>query len=95
MGNVLSQYHGLQSGFAAGELPGSSSLCGMLFQGSVERRLATWKSVCLPLGGKVTLIQAMLSNLLVYYMSLLKCPMSVENMLEKLGRDFLSQGRES
>lgn len=45
-------------------------------------------------GGRITLIQAVLSNLSVYNVSLFKCPMLVLNRLEKLQRNFLWQGNE-
>lgn len=61
----------------------------------VERRLVGWKVKFLSIGGRIILIQAVLSNLPVYFMLLYRCPMSVVNRLEKLRRDFLWQGNES
>lgn len=43
----------------------------------VERRLAIWKEKYLSVGGRVTLIQAVFSNLPIYFMFLFKCSMSV------------------
>lgn len=61
----------------------------------VEHKLASWKAKYLSLGGRITLIQLSLSNLLIYYMSFSKCRTSIVNRIERLERDFLSQGRDS
>lgn len=37
----------------------------------IERKLSIWKSKFLSLGGRITLIKAAFSNLLVYFISLL------------------------
>lgn len=54
----------------------------------VEHRLTGWKAEYLSIGGRITLIQIVLSNLLIYHMSLFKCPVSIVNELEKLRMDF-------
>lgn len=43
-------------------------------------------------GGKVTLIQSVLSIIPIYFMSIHKIPLSVANRIEKLQRDFLWNG---
>jgi len=60
--------------------------------GKIERRLASWKRMCLSKGGRVTLIKSTLSNLSMYFISLFPIPTSVANRIEKLHRDFLWGG---
>ncbi|CAL8989771.1 unnamed protein product [Prunus brigantina] len=60
----------------------------------VQRRLQKWKRAFLSRGGRLTLIQAVLSSIPTYYMSLFKMPASVVNKLEKLMRSFLWEGVE-
>eukprot|EP00268_Persea_americana_P058902 TRINITY_DN7173_c0_g1_i2.p1 TRINITY_DN7173_c0_g1~~TRINITY_DN7173_c0_g1_i2.p1 ORF type:complete len:258 (-),score=28.56 TRINITY_DN7173_c0_g1_i2:2111-2884(-) len=45
------------------------------------------------MGGRITLIKSMMTNLPMYYLSILNCPISVINKIEKLQWDFLWQGR--
>ena len=79
--------------------PGSvnKSMWNPIVEG-VENRLALWKANYLSIGGRLALIKSVLSNLLLYFMSLFKCPISVINRIEKLKRDFLwhwrSNGKE-
>ena len=54
----------------------------------VETKLSTWKTSYLSLGGRITLIKALMGNLPIYFMSILKCPISVISRIEKLQRDF-------
>lgn len=58
----------------------------------VNRRLAGWKKSYISLGGRITLIKAVLSNVPVYYMSLFKMPIKVSWELKKCQRDFLWEG---
>lgn len=44
---------------------------------------------------RITLIKSVLANFQIYFMSLYKCPMSIVNRIERLGRDFLCQGRDA
>ena len=60
----------------------------------LEKRLALWKAKYLYLGGRITLIKSVLSNLPLYFLSLFKCPVEIINPIEKLQRDFLWQGFE-
>ena len=57
-----------------------------------RRRLATWKRQYISKGGRVTLIRSTLSNLPIYFMSLLRIPSLVCKRLEKIQRDFLWGG---
>ncbi|KAM2004953.1 hypothetical protein FF1_000090 [Malus domestica] len=58
----------------------------------VELRLQGWKKAFLSRGGRLTLIQAVLGSLPVYYMSLFKVPCGVIRKLEKLMNGFLWEG---
>ena len=61
----------------------------------VERKLSTWRASYLSLGGRITLIKAVLGNLPIYFMSILKCPVSVINIIKKFQREFLWHGRSA
>lgn len=61
----------------------------------VKKRLQKWKKVCLSKGGRLTLIQAVLSSIPIYYMSLFKMPICIAKYVEKLMRDFLWEGMDS
>ena len=52
----------------------------------VAKRLAGWKKALLSRGGRVTLIQSILTALPIYYLSLFKAPLGVIHKLEKLMR---------
>ena len=54
--------------------------------------LFPWKKAFLSRGGRLTLIQSVLSSLLIYYLSLFKAPISVITTLEKIMRDFFWEG---
>ncbi|VVA41200.1 PREDICTED: RNA-directed DNA polymerase, partial [Prunus dulcis] len=58
----------------------------------VENRLQKWKRACLSKGGRLTMIQAVLCSIPIYYMSLFRIPIGVANRIEKLMRDFLWEG---
>jgi hypothetical protein len=58
----------------------------------VEKRLDGWKKAFLSKGGRLTLIQAVLSSLPTYYMSLFKIPVSVAKRMESMMRNFLWEG---
>ncbi|KAL4388066.1 hypothetical protein GQ457_09G011730 [Hibiscus cannabinus] len=52
-------------------------------------RLAGWKSKLLSLGGRIALVNSVLSNLPVYYMSLFLMPKAVSNRLNKMIAFFI------
>jgi hypothetical protein len=58
----------------------------------IERQLASWIRLYLSKGGMITLIKSIISNLPMYFMSLIPLPSSVANCIEKLQRDFLWGG---
>lgn len=60
----------------------------------MEKRLTIWKVKYLSFGGHITLSKSALPNLLVYFLSLFKCPSSVAKWMKRLLKDFLWSGRE-
>ncbi|MFS7958360.1 putative RNA-directed DNA polymerase [Helianthus anomalus] len=57
-----------------------------------EARLSLWKASMLSIGGRVTLIKAVLESIPNYYLSLFKAPASVLNGLEAIIKRFLWGG---
>ena len=60
----------------------------------MEKKLSLWKAKYLSLSGRITLIQAALTNHPIYFMSIFKCSVEIINHIEKLRRDFLWHGKE-
>ena len=58
----------------------------------MNKKLATWKSRLLSIGGRITLIKASLSNLPIYYMSLYPIPKGVIDKMVSIQRRFLWGG---
>ena len=58
----------------------------------VAKRLDGWKKAFLSRGGRLTLIQSVLSSPPIYYLSLFKAHMKVITSLEKLMRNFFWEG---
>ena len=58
----------------------------------LRKRLALWKRQYISKGGRLTLIRSTLSNMLIYYMSILCMLRSVRLRLEQIQRDFLWGG---
>ncbi|KAJ0788573.1 putative RNA-directed DNA polymerase [Helianthus annuus] len=59
-----------------------------------QKRLSSWKAQSFSIGGRITLIKAVLESLPIYYFSLFKAPVKVVNKLESLMRRFLWAGKE-
>ena len=57
-----------------------------------RRRLAMWKRQYISKRGRATLIRSTLSNLPIYFMSLLHLPSSVRRRLEQIQKDLLLRG---
>ncbi|GJV97932.1 hypothetical protein Tco_1549509 [Tanacetum coccineum] len=49
-----------------------------------KARLSTWKANLLSIGGRLTLIKAVLESVGIYYMSIFKCPETVLHEIERL-----------
>ncbi|XP_077252938.1 uncharacterized protein LOC143892304 [Tasmannia lanceolata] len=60
----------------------------------IERRLDSWKRNLVSKGGRLTLIKAVLANILICQLSLFKCPMHVVKRIEQIQRRFLWGGSE-
>ncbi|GKB32197.1 RNA-directed DNA polymerase, eukaryota, reverse transcriptase zinc-binding domain protein [Tanacetum coccineum] len=57
-----------------------------------QKRLSSWKSKSLSIGGRLTLIKSILGSLRVYYFSTFKAPLEVINKLKGLRRKFFWGG---
>lgn len=75
-------------GFMVGANPRRSSTWIPLIK-SLEKRLWGWKNKFISFGGRVILINAVLSSLLVYYLSFYKAPEKVLNRIIQIQRSFL------
>ncbi|KAJ0836378.1 putative RNA-directed DNA polymerase [Helianthus annuus] len=53
-----------------------------------DRRLSTWKASVLSVGGRLTLLKAVMETLPTYYFSLYKAPVAIINKLEARRRSF-------
>ncbi|KAI3507508.1 hypothetical protein L1887_22495 [Cichorium endivia] len=54
-----------------------------------KSKLSKWKSKMMSFGGRLTLVNSVLSSLPLYYFSLFKAPKKVINSLESIRRNFL------
>lgn len=59
-----------------------------------QKKLALWKANYLSLGGGITMIEAALSNLPIYFLSLFRIPKGVAEDIERMQRNFLWKGKE-
>ncbi|KAK1276124.1 hypothetical protein QJS04_geneDACA004080 [Acorus gramineus] len=57
-----------------------------------ERRLAGWRGKLLSWGGWLTLLQAVLSNLPTFYLSVFRIPVGVVEHMDRIRRRFLWRG---
>jgi hypothetical protein len=60
--------------------------------GKIGHKLAGWKKLYLSKGGRLMLLETMLSSLPIYFLSLFQIPFSVARRFEMLQRDFLWGG---
>lgn len=58
----------------------------------MAKKLASWKSKMLSIGGRITLIKSSLTNLPVYFMSIFPIPKGVIEKINKIIRAFLWSG---
>lgn len=56
---------------------------------NLKNKLVSWKSQQLSLGGRLALLNSMLSNLLVFIMSTYLIPKSVIKMIDSIRKGFL------
>ncbi|KAL5575095.1 hypothetical protein UlMin_016794 [Ulmus minor] len=75
-------------GLPLGGNPNSAEFWNPVIE-KVSKRLDGWKKAFLSKGGRLTLIQSVLSSIPIYYMSLFKMPRVVAASLEKMMREFL------
>ncbi|KAK1318767.1 hypothetical protein QJS10_CPB04g01215 [Acorus calamus] len=61
----------------------------------MERRLEGWKGRLLSMGGRITLLQAVLSSMPIFFLSMFRLPVVVEKRLETIRRRFLWCGANS
>lgn len=64
------------------------------FVSRIDRYLAGWKARLLSTGGRLTLVNAVLSSLPVYYMSAMLLPKTVTEAIDSRRRSFLWTGEE-
>uniref|UniRef100_A0A2N9HNB3 Reverse transcriptase domain-containing protein n=1 Tax=Fagus sylvatica TaxID=28930 RepID=A0A2N9HNB3_FAGSY len=58
----------------------------------IERRLASWQTLYLSKGGRLTLLKSTLASLPTYFLSLFTIPVSVAQRIEKIQRPFFGEG---
>lgn len=75
-------------GIPVGENPRRASTL-QPFIDNIKARLTNWRSRQLSIGGRLTLINTVLSSLPLYFFSFYKAPKKVLEMLERLQRRFL------
>ncbi|KAK1256826.1 hypothetical protein QJS04_geneDACA024624 [Acorus gramineus] len=61
----------------------------------MEKRLEGWAGKRLSWGGRLTLLQTVMANLPIFYMSLFRIPIGIANRMEMLRRRFLRSGADS
>ncbi|KAK1436726.1 hypothetical protein QVD17_02508 [Tagetes erecta] len=60
-----------------------------------DRRLALWKSTSLSIGGRLTLLKAVMETIPTYYFSIYKAPVKILDILEAKRRRFLWNATDS
>jgi hypothetical protein len=61
----------------------------------IEKRLQSWKGSLLSLGGRVTLLNSVLSAIPMYWMSVYRLPAKIRHKIDKIRRKFLWHGGNS
>ena len=73
-------------------LPLGGNSCRKMFWESevrkVRKMLDWWKRSFLSRGGRLSLVESVLSSMSIYFLSLFKIPVSVAKEIESLMRDF-------
>ncbi|XP_071728977.1 uncharacterized protein [Rutidosis leptorrhynchoides] len=57
-----------------------------------KKKLAVWKGRCLSFRGRLVMVNAVISNLPLHYMSIYKAPIAIIKQLESFRRNFLWGG---
>lgn len=81
-------------GLPVGGKPRSKRFWAPVVEG-IERRLEGWSCRYLSLGGRLTLIKSVISNLSIYYLSIFEMAIGVGKKIEQLFRNFLWGDREA
>ncbi|GKV33735.1 hypothetical protein SLEP1_g42199 [Rubroshorea leprosula] len=89
VGNILFKYLGIPVGANPKRLDTWSPVIDCL-----RRKLSSWRSDSLSFGGRIILLNAVLSSIPVYFFSTLKAPKKVTNLLSLIQRRFLWGGSE-
>ena len=61
----------------------------------IEKKLQTWKGSLLSLGGRVTLLNSVLSAIPLYWLSIYRLPVKIRHKIDKIRRKFLWHGGNS
>lgn len=76
----------------AGRRPRRQDWEGIILK--IRRRLASWKMLHLSLGGRLTLMNSVLSTIPTYWMSIFRMPCWVIKKNDRIRRDFLWSGHD-
>jgi hypothetical protein len=60
-----------------------------------KKKLQGWKGKLLSIGGRVTLLNSVLSSIPIYWMSVYRLPVNVRHSIDKLRKQFLWYGDNS
>lgn len=80
-------------GMPLGGSPKSESFWNPIIE-CIDRKLHSWQHSYISKGGRLTLIQVVLSNLPTYYLSLFRAPVAVCKSIERKWRNFLWEGTD-
>lgn len=58
----------------------------------IENRLQTWKGSLLSLGGRVTLLNSVLSAIPIYWLSIYRLPVNIRSKIDRIRKKFLWAG---
>ena len=62
---------------------------GQILIDKIEKRLQGWKGSLLSLGGRVTLLNSVLSAIPLYWLSIYRLPAKIRHKIDKIRRKFL------
>lgn len=67
----------------------------VMVQNKFQKRLTLWRQKSLSFGGRICLVNSVLTSLPLFYLSLFKIPTSIANKLKIMQRNFLWGGGEN